>query len=263
VDDSEGVLVEPEVSGVRVLPARIRPPIAVLSVLSAITLVVLAFVFAGTSTAGEFGIPAEHRPLATPWAQLALIIDWTSEPVGAVVIVTTLVIVFLRKGNRRAVLLAVGGTVATVALTTGMKPLVDRTINNGFLSFPSGHTATAATFALIATLWAGRLWLTALVTVSAAGAMAWSQVALNAHYPTDTVGGLCAALAVVPTAAWLIDWLAGAGRRPEGHSEPDPPMIFLGGSWCPRSAAWSGPLLLTRPAPAPSAARAKSGFKAG
>ncbi|HEX6357335.1 phosphatase PAP2 family protein [Actinophytocola sp.] len=192
----------------RVLPTRIRPPLAVLSALSAVTLVVLAFVFAGTSTAGEFGIPAEHRPLATPWAQLALIVDWTSEPVGAAVILTTLVIVFLRKGNRRAALLTVGGAVATVAVTTGMKPLVDRTINNGYLSFPSGHTATAAAFALVATVWAGRIWLTATATLLAAATMAWSQVALNAHYPTDTIGGLCAALAVVPMVAWLIDWLA-------------------------------------------------------
>jgi undecaprenyl-diphosphatase len=205
------VRVDPEVSGVRALPARMRPPLAVVSVLAAVTLVVLGLVFAGTSAAGEFGIPAVNRSLGSPWAQLALIVDWFSEPVGAVVVVTTLVVVFLRRGNRRAALLAVCGPVAVVAVTTGMKPLVGRTINDGFLSFPSGHTATAAAFALVATVWAGRLWVTALVTVVAAGVMAWSQVALNAHYPTDTVGGFCAALAVVPAVAWVIDRVSGDG----------------------------------------------------
>jgi membrane-associated phospholipid phosphatase len=38
--------------------------------------------------------------------------------------------------------------------------------------------------------------------------MAWAQVLLNAHYPTDTLGGFCAALAVVPLVAWTIDRVA-------------------------------------------------------
>jgi membrane-associated phospholipid phosphatase len=190
------------------------PPLAVVSVFAAITLVVLAFVFAGTSTTGEFGIPAEHRPIGEPWRQFALIVDWTGEPVGATLVLVTLVVVFLRKGNRRAALLAVAGPAAAVVVTTGMKPLVGRTINDGFLSFPSGHTASATAFALVATLAAGRLWLTAVVTVLAAAAMAWAQVLLNAHYPTDTIGGFCAALAVVPAVAWTIDRVA--ARRSGG-----------------------------------------------
>ena len=91
-----------------------------------------------------------------------------------------------------------------------MKPLAGRTINGGFLSFPSGHTATATAFALVATLVVvsrkpARAWLLAVVPVLAAGVMAWVQVLLNAHYPTDTLGGFCAALAVVPAVAWVVD----------------------------------------------------------
>jgi undecaprenyl-diphosphatase len=78
----------------------------------------------------------------------------------------------------------------------------------------AANTATATAFALVATLAAGRLWLTAVVTVLAAAAMAWAQVLLNAHYPTDTLGGFCAALAVVPAVAWAIDWVA--ARRSGG-----------------------------------------------
>jgi membrane-associated phospholipid phosphatase len=213
VDDSPVVPVETEL---RALPARVRPPFAVVSVFAAITLVVLGFLYAGESVGAsmDLGIRAYLRDLGEPWHQIALVVDWTGEPVGAAVVLATLVLVFLRKGNRRAAVLAVAGPAASVVVTTGMKPLVGRTINDGFLSFPSGHTASATAFALVATLVAGRLWLTAVVTVLAAAAMAWAQVLLNAHYPTDTIGGFCAALAVVPAVAWTIDRFA--ARRSGG-----------------------------------------------
>jgi undecaprenyl-diphosphatase len=207
VNDSPGVRVDPEVSRVRALPGRFGPPLAVVSVVAAVALVVLGVLFAGQSEGApvDVGIRAYLRSLHQPWHQIALVIDWTGEPVGYTVVLTVFVIVFLRKGNRGARVLAVAGTAASVALTTGMKPLVGRTINDGFLSYPSGHTATATAFALVATLAAGRLWLTVVVPVLAAAAMAWAQVLLNAHYPTDTLGGFCAALAIVPAVAWVVD----------------------------------------------------------
>jgi membrane-associated phospholipid phosphatase len=191
----------------RALPARSAAPLAVVSSLAAVALVVLGFLFAGDASGApvDVGIRAYLRSLDQPWHSIALVIDWTGEPVGYTVVLVTFVIVFLRKGNRRAAILAVAGTAAAVAVTTGLKPLVGRTINDGFLSFPSGHTATATAFALVATLAAGRLWLTAIVAVLAAAAMAWAQVLLNAHYPTDTFGGFCAALAIVPAVAWVVD----------------------------------------------------------
>jgi membrane-associated phospholipid phosphatase len=199
--------IDPVGNRVRALPARVGPPLAVVSVFAAIALVVLGFLFAGQSAGApvDVGIRAYLRSLEQPWHQIALVIDWTGEPVGYGVALVTMVIVFLRKGNRRSAVLAVVGTAAAVAVTTGMKPLVGRTINDGFLSFPSGHTATATAFALVATLPIGRLWLTAVVAVLAAATMAWAQVLLNAHYPTDTLGGFCAALAIVPVVAWAVD----------------------------------------------------------
>lgn len=197
----------------RALPTRVGPLLAVVSVLAVIVLIVLAFVFSGESVgaAVDIGIRADLRQLDSPWPQIALVIDWTGEPVGAALVLATLVIVFLRGGNRRAAVLVVAGTAAAVAVTSLMKPLVGRTINDGFLSFPSGHTATATSFALVAMLvlvGRGRTTLWLLVTVVAAAAMAWAQVLLNAHYPTDTFGGFCAALAVVPLVAWMIDRVA-------------------------------------------------------
>jgi undecaprenyl-diphosphatase len=210
------VRVDPEVSGgVRALPARVGPPLGVVSVLAAVTLVVLGFWYAGQSVgvAMDIGIRAELRALGEPWHQIALVIDWTGEPVGAALVLATLVFVFLRMGNRRAALLAVAGPAAAVAVTMGMKPLVGRTINDGFLSFPSGHTAAATAFALVAMLVvAGRrqagVVVVLAVALTAAAAMAWAQVLLNAHYPTDTIGGFCAALAIVPAVAWVIDRVA-------------------------------------------------------
>ncbi len=201
--------VDPEVSGgVRALPPRSAAPLAAVSAVAAIALVVLGFLFAGESVgaAVDIGIRADLRALGEPWHQIALVIDWTGEPVGAAVVLATLIIVFLRKGNRRGALLAIGGPGVSVVVTSGMKPLVGRDINEGFLSFPSGHTAAATAFALVALLASGAsLWLTLVVTAAAALAMAWAQVLLNAHYPTDCLGGFCAALAVVPLVAWAID----------------------------------------------------------
>jgi membrane-associated phospholipid phosphatase len=219
VNDSPDVRVDAEVSGgVRALPTRWVAPLGVVSAGAAIALVVLGFVFAGQSVGAsvDLGIRSYLRTLGEPWHQIALVVDWTGEPVGAAVVLTTIVIVFLRRGNRRAAVLAVVGPAVAIAVTMGMKPLVGRTINDGFLSFPSGHTACATAFALVVTLATGRLWLTAVVTVLAAAAMAWAQVLLNAHYPTDTIGGFCAALAVVPVVAWTIDLVADRLSTPDG-----------------------------------------------
>ncbi|WP_133905416.1 phosphatase PAP2 family protein [Actinophytocola oryzae] len=195
---------------VRALPGRLGMPLGAVSLLAAVVLVVLGFVFAGQDVGApvDIGIRAYLRSLDQPWHSIALVIDWTGEPVGAVVVLAILVIVFLRKGNRRAALFAVAGPAAAVVVTSGMKPLVGRTINDGFLSFPSGHTASATAYALVVMLVVcRRLWLTLLVALVAAAVMAWAQVLLNAHYPTDTFGGFCAALAIVPVVAWAIDYL--------------------------------------------------------
>jgi undecaprenyl-diphosphatase len=210
-DDFPGVRVDSEA---RVLPARVGTPLGVTSVLAAIALMVMSFGYAGESAgaAVDAGIRGDLRQLGAPWRQLALVVDWTAEPVGAVVVLAALLIVTLRAGNRRGALLAVAAPAAVVVVTTVMKPLVGRTINDGFLAFPSGHTGYVTACALVAMLVVARAGMVvlAVVTVAVAAAMAWAQVLLNAHYPTDTLGGFCAALAVVPAVAWTIDRLADA-----------------------------------------------------
>jgi membrane-associated phospholipid phosphatase len=104
-----------------------------------------------------------------------------------------------------------------VAVTTVVKPIVGRTIHGEFLSYPSGHTALATALALVIglvvadRLGLGRVAAVVLVVglaLVAGVAMGWAEVALGAHYPTDAVGGFCAALAAVPATAWLVDRVA-------------------------------------------------------
>ena len=211
---------------------KVRAPLGVMSVLAAIALVVMSFAWAGQSAgvAADVGIREPLRDLGSPWRQIALVVDWLAEPVGAVVVLATCVILFLRAKNRFAAVLVVVAPAAVVVVTTGMKPLVGRTINDGFLSFPSGHTGFLTAVALVVTLAAGvRGWVVAVVTVAAALAMAWCQVLLNAHYPTDTLGGFCVALVVVPVAVIVLEktWTvvsraapAAADDRPSENSLP-------------------------------------------
>lgn len=201
--------------GVRAaLPASARRPLAVAAGCAAVTVVMLGVLFAGrtTGTGVDEGLRSALTGAGAPWYQLALVVDFTAEPVGGVLTLGVLVAGCLAAGHRRAAVLAVLGTGGSIAVTTALKPLVGREINGGFLAYPSGHTATATAVALVATLVLTRRlgWLVA-VTVAAGGVMAWAQVLLNAHYATDTLGGFATAVAVVPTAAFLIDWVAGRG----------------------------------------------------
>lgn len=182
---------------------------------AAVALAVLCVLYAGQTagTAFDAWVGAALVELRSPWRQFALVVDYTAEPVGGALTIGSLVLVCLRLGHRRAAVLAVFGTGGSIACTTMLKPLVGREINGGFLAFPSGHTATATAVALVAMLVVvqrrrrGTIPLL-VVTVAAAAAMAWSQVVLNAHYATDTLGGFCTALAVVPTVAWAVDRIA-------------------------------------------------------
>uniref|UniRef100_UPI00278C07C5 phosphatase PAP2 family protein n=1 Tax=Streptomyces venezuelae TaxID=54571 RepID=UPI00278C07C5 len=158
--------------------------------------------------------------------RIALATDFLGEPVGATVLVAALVTGCLLLRRPRAAVLVVLGAGLAVAATKVLKHLVGRTIHgDGNLSYPSGHTAFLTALALaVALLAAGRPALgraagTVLVlaaAVAAGAAMGWAQVVLSAHYPTDTLGGLCTALAVVPATARLLDRTAGAAGRARG-----------------------------------------------
>ncbi|HKN52765.1 MAG TPA: phosphatase PAP2 family protein [Amycolatopsis sp.] len=199
------------------LPVPLRRPLTVVALLAAIVVVVLGVLHFHDS--GLTGLDAAVLPsldgVQPPWRYLALVFDFCGEPVGATLLVAAITIACLAARRVRTALLTVLGIVVTVGVTTVLKPLVGRTIHGGYLSYPSGHTAlaTALTLAVAMALTSrfGRLAAFAVVLASAlvaALAMGWAEVALGAHYPTDAVGGFCAALAVIPAVAWLVDRVA-------------------------------------------------------
>lgn len=201
------------------LPDPVRRPLLLLAVPAAITVVVMAVRFAGTHTAsaldrwilavsgGAIPYPSQQRVTAKG-------LDFAGEPVGAGLLVAALITLCLVLRHRRAAVLAVLGPGMAVAVTTLLKPVVGRTINGPHLSYPSGHTAVVTAMVLVFVfVLVDRLRLrpaaaTAVVlytAITAGAAEAWAQYGMVVHYPTDTLGGFCVAMAVVPTTAWVID----------------------------------------------------------
>ena len=127
----------------------------------------------------------------------ALVIDFIGEPLGVVMCTGLLAMICVGLGRWRLAIVVVGLGMTGV-VTAMLKPVVGRTIHEGFLAYPSGHTATATVFALVVMLLfidlldAGtRSGVLLILSGAGAGAatMALSQIALGAHYPTDTIGG--------------------------------------------------------------------------
>lgn len=196
-----------------------RKPLAIVAILAALVLAVVAVRYAGEVAASRLDMWAQAAVdslLPEPGIG-ALLIDFVGEPLGVVVLTALLAAVCLALGRRRLAVVAVAGVGLTAVVATVLKPLVGRTINGGYLAYPSGHTAAATVFALVVMLLLVdlldvRRLSGVLLIVSGAGtggaAMAWAQVALGAHYPTDTLGGFCTALVVLPATAYLVDRLA-------------------------------------------------------
>lgn len=202
----------------------LRVPVGAMAVLGGLGAVLLGALFAGDGEAGvvDAQVWAALEGRKASWRHAALVVDFLGEPVGAALLVGGVVAGCLLRRCPYAAVFAVVGTGTAVGATTLGKPLVGRTIHEGSLAYPSGHTAFLTALALVlALLAAGRLDLgraagTALVLAAAlvaGAAMGWAQAALGRHYPTDTLGGWCTALAVTPASAWIVDRAAGSRRQ--------------------------------------------------
>ncbi|WP_409489871.1 phosphatase PAP2 family protein [Amycolatopsis sp. cmx-11-12] len=206
------------ITGPSALPPRARVPLWTLGAFGFLVALILGVRYAGTShTAGldALLLPAIDRVEGPLW-YLATAIDFAGEPVGAVVVIALFGWLCLRHRRPRMAILMVAASGVTVALTTGLKPLTGRLIHGEFLSYPSGHTAFAVTVATVVALLVidvrglgplGGAGVLAVLVAFSALAMGWAEVALGAHYPTDTFGGFGVAVAVVPVVAWAVDRL--------------------------------------------------------
>ncbi|MGM7668497.1 phosphatase PAP2 family protein [Microbacterium sp. A93] len=91
----------------------------------------------------------------------------------------------------------------------------DMLVTSDFGSFPSGHTANAATLAMLAALLFPRLWVV-LIAIFWTLAMAFSRTALSVHWLTDTIGGmLVGAGAALVVGGLMLEWV----RQPRNRQE--------------------------------------------
>jgi membrane-associated phospholipid phosphatase len=129
------------------------------------------------------------------------------------------------RGGRGLALVLLGPPTAMVTTSLVLKPLVERS-KGGELAFPSGHTTSVASIAVACgVLVLGLSALPrALRLVAVAGlaalvlAVGVSLVVRGLHYPTDTLGAVGVALAVVLGVALAVDAFADVVADPG----PDP-----------------------------------------
>lgn len=93
----------------------------------------------------------------------------------------------------------------------------DIMVTSDFGSYPSGHTANAATIAVVFALLFPRVWVL-IAGAAYTVAMAFSRTVLHAHWLSDTVGATLIGVGVVLVlAAWTLPW-----ARTTSGDEPTP-----------------------------------------
>ncbi|UJP10367.1 phosphatase PAP2 family protein [Microbacterium sp. KUDC0406] len=162
-----------------------------------------------------------------PWAiEVALFLNWIGGGWRAVFLVplgVAGVLLVLRRW--REALFALAAFAASAAGVQLLKALFGRArpedllVASDFGSFPSGHTANAATIAMVLWLITPRVWAAMLGALWVV-AMALSRTVLSVHWLTDTVGGaLVGAGTSLLVAALLWAWLRW-DRRPPTAERP-------------------------------------------
>ncbi len=148
----------------------------------------------------------------------------------AVLLVPILVIVafLIARRWRSAVFAALAfllsaGAVQAVKHLFGRARPEDMLVVSDYGSFPSGHTANAATLALVFAVLFPMVWVRIVGAIWIV-LMALSRTLLSVHWATDTVGGaLIGAAAVLLLAAWMLPWVRLPGRVEPADSLDDAP----------------------------------------
>lgn len=201
------------------LPEHLRRPAAVAVGLATLVFALLASRYAGESGYGRIDGHAENLVDSLASAHLWILRRFSELGSPPLVIVAAFALCGLcvALGRRRLAVVALVGPGLTGLATTALKPAIGRTMEHGGFAYPSGHTGGATSIALVAALLVvsvvrpGRITGIALiVTIAlvAGGTIGTAMVAIGAHYPTDTVGGFCAAVALVLGTALLLETAA-------------------------------------------------------
>lgn len=146
-----------------------------------------------------------------------LLLSPTDTDVIATAASVLVVIALLRRRWDVAVLAVAAPAIAVGVTELVLKPTFGRRLY-GLLSYPSGHAVAALSVYTVAALALAsnttRLWrwLTAVGWGLLTIAVMIGLVAMNCHYPTDTVGGVCVAIGVVLPCTLVSDTVPG-GRR--------------------------------------------------
>jgi undecaprenyl-diphosphatase len=121
----------------------------------------------------------------------------------------------------RAAIFAAAVMLVSVAAVQLLKSLYargrpeDMLVTSDFGSFPSGHTANAATLAALAILLFPRVWVV-VIAVAWTLAMAFSRTVVAAHWLSDTVGGMLVGAGVAMVmGGFLLTWARSLGAEPD------------------------------------------------
>ncbi|HCS59817.1 MAG TPA: phosphatase PAP2 family protein [Microbacterium sp.] len=138
----------------------------------------------------------------------------------AIPIAIAVVLLLMRRW--RAAVFALLAFIISAGLVQALKHLFGRArpedmlVLSDYGSFPSGHTANAATIAAVAVLLFPRVW-TAIVAVAWVVAMALSRTLLSVHWMSDTIGGALVGIAAsLLLAAAMLRWVQQKPSSVEG-----------------------------------------------
>jgi membrane-associated phospholipid phosphatase len=204
-------------TGPPILPSPLRRPAGGVAVVALLVFGVLAARYGGGASARWI----DHRmqqvfDASGPARAISDLVIFFGGALSVVVLAVLLAGLALTLGHRRLAVLTIMGPGLTGLATVLLKPLIGRTFNGEF-AFPSGHAGGATALGLVATLLLIGVLRTRLRTsavllaagaVLSGGTMAVALIVSRDHYPTDTIGGFCIAIAVVLASALIIEWWA-------------------------------------------------------
>jgi membrane-associated phospholipid phosphatase len=201
--------------GRRLIPQSLRRPAATVATSMAVLTTALGLMYHNDPCPGRIDlIVASAITGRLPPAQLTpYLLVRLGDPLSIAAFAALLATVALLLRRPRIAILAVCGPGAVVTAAEFLKTLVGRTYY-GVLAFPSGHTAAITAVATVVALMGLGFAKCHLLVASALAAigilitgalMALALLTRGLHYPTDTLGGFCTAIAMVLGIAFCID----------------------------------------------------------